>query len=132
MWKAKPTPPPQRTREVPDGSCLITESGDRYYVTGGKVLTIPSDSIFDSWSFPVVFSVPKFLVDSYPKGGTLGFRPGTVRRSLQDSTFYYFSAGLKHQIVGVDFFKESQIVPSEVRWASAPDIALHKEGSEIL
>lgn len=129
-WRT-PKPVPQRTSEVPDGSCLVTETGDRFYVTGGKVLTIQSDGIFDSWAFPLVFTVPKFLVDAYPKGGRLGFRPGTVRRSLEDSLFYYFSAGLRHKITGTDFFKQAQIIPSSVKWASASDIALHKEGSEI-
>lgn len=131
-WLSSKKRPVQRTRPVPDGACLIDEDGNKFYVTGGRVLPVASDDVFKSWSFPVVFHVPRLVIDTYPKGGRLGFRPGTVRRSLAGGDFWYFASGQRHKIVGTDFFKESGIAVDSVRWASREDVELHKEGSEIL
>lgn len=130
MWKQKRLPP-KRLLAVPDGSVARDDSGRSYYFVGGKALSISSDDIFLSWSFPSVFEVPDAISSTFVDGGKLGYRPGTVRFNLGDGCMYYFSPRERHKITGTQFLRELGIRPAHIKYASQSDVELHKEGSEI-
>lgn len=126
----------QKTRlnEIPVGSCVTNESGDKHYYVSApdRLRPLPSPEIVRSWSFPLNFRLPDRILDTYSIGKPLGFRPNSVVISLVDHCWYLITTdGEKRKIVSNDFFKEAGLPRWRAPFASKRDLELHRTGGDI-
>jgi hypothetical protein len=104
---------------------VITESG-RWYIKGKFRFLIPTDRVFNSWSFPLTITGSDVSVSKYTKAGKLGFRAGSLL--WNDGVYYVISGNKKVRITGPDFFLTNGIDPQSARWVDDSELALHKTG----
>lgn len=116
---------PTTPTDYPDGSVVITESG-RWYIKGKFKFLIPTDRVFNSWSFPLIIKGSDVSVSKYLKNGKLGFRTGTLL--WNDGIYYIVSGNTKRKISGPDFFLTHGIDPQSAMWVEDSELALHKTG----
>ncbi|MCX7778940.1 MAG: hypothetical protein N2259_01720, partial [Patescibacteria group bacterium] len=82
---------------ITDGSLVKVATSDTVYlIQGGKKLAFPYLSVYRSWGYPDNFStvqtVSQAVLDTYPDGGYVCFRPGSLFRGTGRSVYPEYEA----------------------------------------
>ena len=126
MFKKKPATPSKLT-EFPTGTCV--KSGENYfYINKQFKHKIASNRILMSWAFPFVIEAKPEVLKKYKNAKPLGFRPGTIVKSMADGKFYYIVTGGKMHIQNPDFIKAAGV---KIMVVSAQELALHVDAGVI-
>lgn len=126
--KHKSLPPkPSLPTKYPSGTCVVTELG-RFYISNDYRHRIPTDRIFESWSFPLVVETTEAALSKYPVLKSLGFRDGTLIKDITDSKIYVISKSLRRLIADPDVLSRLGKDETQVLLASQKEVLLHKEG----
>ena len=131
MFKKKQEPQkvlqqiPTTPTEYPDGSVVVTNSG-RWYIKGKFKFLIPTDRVFNSWSFPLIIQGSDVTISKYVKNGTLGFRTGSLL--YNDGVYYFVSGSSLRKISSPDIFIAFGLDTQKALWVSDEELNLHKAG----
>jgi hypothetical protein len=129
-WK-KPQPPrPTTRRNYPDGLAVSTELENVYYIKGGKKFRCLSQRVVDSWRFDVVRGSEAALA-GFPRGGTLGFRDGSLIKNIADGKMYLITGNKRRLVASPDIFDYYGLDRSSVVEVSERETMLHDEGEPI-
>lgn len=113
--------------DYPDGTCVVTESG-RYYLKNGRKYRVKSDSVFKSWSFPLVCESTDEAISKYkPSLRPLGFRDGTVIRDIFNLELYVITGGKRQRISSPEQLRLLGLEGKEIPYASHEDVMFHGE-----
>jgi hypothetical protein len=105
----------------------VTELG-RFYISNDYRHKIPTDRIFESWSFPLVVETTEAALAKYPILKSLGFRDGTLIKDISTGKMYVISKSLRRLIADPDVLSRLDRDESQVLLASQKEVLLHKEG----
>lgn len=120
-------PKPSTPTKYPSGTCVVTELG-RFYISNDYRHKIPTDRIFESWSFPLVVETTEAALAKYPILKSLGFRDGTLIKDISTGKMYVISKSLRRLIADPDVLSRLDRDESQVLLASQKEVLLHKEG----
>ena len=113
----------------PYGLCIQTEAG--YFLMREKFrFRIPTQRVFDSWSFNVIQS-SELAVKHIKVGGKIGFRDGTIIHNMADGKHYLISQNKRRHIVDPDVWEKYGLDWGNVILVSEEEANLHGDG-EVL
>lgn len=93
---------PQIKVKYPDGTAAKTETGV-YYLKNNLSYELPTPRIVNSWSFAFIVPSTDFAISEYKKVGKLGFRDGSLVKSMSDRSLYVVSGSTLRKIVNPDW-----------------------------
>jgi len=113
----------------PSGIAVKTDK-DTYWIKDGKRYRLISSRAADSWSFTTVLATEAALV-GIKVAGKLGFRDGSLIKSLADGKMYLVSQNRLRHIVSPDSFGLYGLDRSKVVEVSDKEIAAHDLGENL-
>lgn len=128
--KNQPQKQPVPLTDYPTNLCVQTESG-HWYINGKFKHKFPSHRVLNSWSFANIIPSTDDLLKKYRTGKAMGFRDGTLVRSIETSKFYFISKREKRLVTNPDFVEAFGVTFENTRWASEKELALHADGEVI-
>lgn len=130
MFKKKKKEPSRTKLNYPKWSYVYNIDNDKYYLilTRFKKEFI-SERAFRSWRMSAVRGTNESL-SFYSNYGKVGFRPGTVVRSMSHEFYYIAEENKRHLITTPDFFSVLGF-SSDVYYISNKELLFHEEGEEI-
>lgn len=118
--------------DYPSGSVVQTYDDKMWYILKGKKYLIPTQRVYDSWRFP---QKPAYAatdaIAHLKRGGTLGFREGTLIKSITDGCLFLVSDLKRRQVVDPDVFDKYGIDRNRAIEVSQDEEQLHELG-EVL
>ena len=131
LFRKKQSPkPPVYLTDYPTNLCVQTESG-HWYINGKFKHKVPSFRILNSWAFAHILPSTDEILKKYRAGRPLGFRDGSLVRSIETSRFYFISKREKRLVTNPDFVEAFGITFDGTLWASEKELALHADGEVI-
>lgn len=118
---------PTKPVEYPTGLC-VSVNGNHYYVNGKFVHPIIGSRILESWRFPFVVKTSDEALTNYVRAAKLGFRDGSIIRSIKSSTIYIISKREKRPLSNPDLLALFGRALKDVPWVSEDELQLHATG----
>ena len=116
---------PQTPTEYPDGICVKSETG-YWYIKGKLRFSVPTQRVFESWSFPNVMETSESALTNYVKGGRIGFRSGTLL--YNSGNFYIISGNVSRRIANPDVLTTFGLSVDQAVWVADEELEIHKNG----
>jgi hypothetical protein len=113
----------------PSGVAVKTDK-DTYWIKDGKRYKLISDRAAKSWSFTTV-SATEAALSGIKLVGKLGFRDGSLIKSLADGRMYLVSQNKLRHIVDPDSFDRYGLDRSKVVEVSDKEISAHDLGENL-
>ncbi len=105
-------------------------SADTYWIKDGKRYRLISDRAAQSWCFTTVLATEAAL-SGIKLVGKLGFRDGTLIKSVADGKMYLVSQNKLRHIVDPDLFNRYGLDRSKMIEVSEKEISAHDLGENI-
>ena len=113
----------------PSGIAVKTDK-DTYWIKDGKIYRLISDRAAQSWFFTTVLATEAAL-SGIKIVGKLGFRDGTLIKSVADGKMYLVSQNKLRHIVDPDSFNRYGLDRSKMIEVSEKEISAHDLGESI-
>ena len=113
----------------PSGIAVKTDK-DTYWIKDGKRYRLISDRAAQSWCFTTVLATEAAL-SGIKLLGKLGFRDGTLIKSVADGKMYLVSQNKLRHIVDPDSFNRYGLDRSKMIEVSEKEISAHDLGESI-
>ena len=113
----------------PSGIAVKTDK-DTYWIKDGKRYRLISDRAAQSWCFTTVLATEAAL-SGIKLVGKLGFRDGTLIKSVADGKMYLVSQNKLRHIVDPDSFNRYGLDRSKMIEVSEKEISAHDLGENI-
>jgi hypothetical protein len=113
----------------PSGIAVKTDK-DTYWIKDGKRYRLISDRAAQSWSFTTVLAEESAL-SGFKIAGKLGFRDGSLIKSLADGKMYLVSQNKLRHIVDPDSFNRYGLDRSKAIEVSDKEVSAHDLGENI-
>ena len=113
----------------PSGIAVKTDK-DTYWIKDGKRYRLISDRAAQSWCFTTVLATEAAL-SGIKLVGKLGFRDGTLIKSVSDGKMYLVSQNKLRHIVDPDSFNRYGLDRSKIIEVSEKEILAHDLGEVI-
>ena len=113
----------------PSGIAVKTDK-DTYWIKDGKRYRLISDRAAQSWCFTTVLATEAAL-SGIKLVGKLGFRDGTLIKSVADGKMYLVSQNKLRHIVDPDLFNRYGLDRSKMIEVSEKEILAHDLGESI-
>ncbi len=113
----------------PSGIAVKTDK-DTYWIKDGKRYRLISDRAAQSWCFTTVLATEAAL-SGIKLVGKLGFRDGTLIKSVSDGKMYLVSQNKLRHIVDPDSFNRYGLDRSKMIEVSEKEISAHDLGENI-
>jgi len=113
----------------PSGIAVKTDK-DTYWIKDGKRYKLISDRAAKSWSFTTVNATESALT-GFRLAGNLGFRDGSLIKSIADGRMYLVSQNKLRHIVDPDSFNRYGLDRSKVIEVSESEVSAHGLGENI-
>lgn len=130
MFKRKP---PLRTEPLTlhSGSVVKTEDG-YFFITKSKIgvttrRRIPTYRVLQSWNFARIIECAESAVAHYPILGKLGFRDGTLIRTLFENRLYIIADRKRHPVTSPEALADHGLTLEDAILVSEEEADLHKE-----
>lgn len=118
---------PEAPVEYPTGFCVSVD-GNYYYINGAILHPIIGTRILQSWRFPLVIKTSDKALTNYVRGARLGFRDGSIIRSIKTSTIYIISKREKRCVSNPDLLASFGLTIQDALWVSEDELLLHNTG----
>ena len=113
----------------PSGIAVKTDK-DTYWIKDGKAYRLISDRAAQSWCFTTVLATEAAL-SGIKMVGKLGFRDGTLIKSVADGKMYLVSQNKLRHIIDPDSFNRYGLDRSKMIEVSEKEISAHDLGESI-
>ena len=113
----------------PSGIAVKTDK-DTYWIKDGKRYKLISDRAAKSWSFTTVNATESALT-GFRLTGNLGFRDGSLIKSIADGRMYLVSQNKLRHIVDPDSFNRYGLDRSKAIEVSESEVLAHGLGENI-
>ena len=128
-WKTIPKSLIVLPTNFPSGIAVKTDK-DTYWIKDGKRYRLISDRAAQSWSFTTVLAEESAL-SGFKIAGKLGFRDGSLIKSLADGKMYLVSQNKLRHIVDPDSFNRYGLDRSKAIEVSDKEVSAHDLGENI-
>jgi hypothetical protein len=122
---------PQAPTQYPVGVVVQTEIPNWYFIRSAGKLKIASVRALDSWNFGHFVFSSEIALSKTPTIGILGFREGTLIKSVTDAKLYLISENKRRQIIDPDILDLLFLSVEDAILVSEKEINLHSEGLPI-
>jgi hypothetical protein len=129
LKNTKPTLTISQPTNFPSGIAVKTDK-DTYWIKDGKRYRLISDRAAQSWCFTTVLATEAAL-SGIKLVGKLGFRDGTLIKSVADGKMYLVSQNKLRHIVDPDSFNRYGLDRSKMIEVSEKEISAHDLGESI-
>jgi hypothetical protein len=132
MFKArKKSLPPTAPTRYPSGICLESQTGF-WYIKGQRRYKVPIGRILSSWNFAYVIETTEAALKNYKIAGTLGFRDGTLIKTIFDGKLYLVSENKRRPIKDPAVFDQLGFDRRAVVDVSESEANLHEIGEDLV
>lgn len=114
----------------PSGVCVKTESG-YWYINGKYKHPLTHPRVLDTWSFPLIVDSTDAALVKFIKAKPLGFRDGTIIRTVSNGHMYLISQRKRRRITSPEALRILGHGPFDGLLVSDADLTLHEEGDVI-
>lgn len=130
MWKKNKWNPPKTKIKYPKWSYVYNIESKKYYLVLNKVKKeFISKRAFDTWKMSPLLGTTESL-SGYANYGKVGFRPGTIVKSMMGNIYYIGDENKKHLVSTPDLFSVVGF-STKIEYVSNDELIFHEEGEEI-
>lgn len=130
MWKKKKWNPPRIKVKYPKWSYVYNVDNQKYYLVLTKTKKeFISDRAFKTWRVTAIQGTSESL-SGYANYGKIGFRPGTLVKSMTGKIYYIADENKRHLVTTPDLFLVLGF-SADIQYVSNEELTLHEEGEEI-
>lgn len=114
---------------VPSGSCVRASDGSHWYIQKKFKRKIPNRRVLKSWNFPFVLPISDAALEKYIAAPALGFRNGTIVRSLSGD-YYLIGENKLRKVTNPDWLKATRV--KDIPVVSEAELNLHEKGEDVV